>query len=147
MLRSFYNPPPRERAPGTHWIGGWAGPRAGLGAVVKGKIPSPCGDSNPLSSSPYAIMKFQENQAGLWWKTSAAGVRSQWAEMYYHIAWHKLHWTLVIWLRKLRTCSFLVTRMQRKIVIRKWLLNPLKIRTVQIFGNYSNKWRLHARRS
>jgi len=21
---------PRERAPGTHWIGGWMGPRAGL---------------------------------------------------------------------------------------------------------------------
>jgi len=25
---------PRERAPGIHWIGGWVGPRAGLGAVV-----------------------------------------------------------------------------------------------------------------
>jgi hypothetical protein len=24
---------PRERAPGTHWIGGWVGPRAGLDAV------------------------------------------------------------------------------------------------------------------
>jgi hypothetical protein len=23
-----------ERTPGTHWIGGWVGPRAGLGAVV-----------------------------------------------------------------------------------------------------------------
>jgi hypothetical protein len=22
-----------ERAPGTHWIGGWVGPRAGLNAV------------------------------------------------------------------------------------------------------------------
>jgi hypothetical protein len=26
---------PRERAPGTHWIGGWVGPRAGLDAVAK----------------------------------------------------------------------------------------------------------------
>jgi hypothetical protein len=25
---------PRERAPGTHWIGGWVGPRAVLEAVV-----------------------------------------------------------------------------------------------------------------
>jgi hypothetical protein len=25
---------PRERAPVTHWIGGWVGPRAGLDAVV-----------------------------------------------------------------------------------------------------------------
>jgi hypothetical protein len=31
----------RERAPGTHWIGGWVGPRAVLDAVVKRKIPSP----------------------------------------------------------------------------------------------------------
>jgi hypothetical protein len=26
---------PRERAPVTHWIGGWVGPRAVLDAVVK----------------------------------------------------------------------------------------------------------------
>jgi hypothetical protein len=31
----------RERVPGTHWIGGWVGPRAILNAVVKRKIPSP----------------------------------------------------------------------------------------------------------
>jgi hypothetical protein len=34
---------PRERASGTHWIGGWVGSRAGLDAVVKRKIPSPYG--------------------------------------------------------------------------------------------------------
>jgi hypothetical protein len=38
---------PRERAPGTHWIGGWVGPRAVLDAVVKRKIPSPRQESNP----------------------------------------------------------------------------------------------------
>jgi hypothetical protein len=37
---------PRERAPGTHWIGGWAGPRAILDAMVKRKIPSPQRESN-----------------------------------------------------------------------------------------------------
>jgi hypothetical protein len=26
---------PRERAPGTHWIGGWVGPRATLDTMVK----------------------------------------------------------------------------------------------------------------
>jgi hypothetical protein len=31
----------REGAPGTHWIGGWMGSRAGVDAVVKRKIPSP----------------------------------------------------------------------------------------------------------
>jgi hypothetical protein len=38
---------PRERAPGTHWIGGWVDSRAVLDAVVKGKIPSPRRESNP----------------------------------------------------------------------------------------------------
>jgi hypothetical protein len=37
---------PTERAPGTHWIGGWVGPRAVLDAVTR-KIPSPRRQSNP----------------------------------------------------------------------------------------------------
>jgi len=32
---------PKERAPGTHWIGGWVGPRAVLDAMVKRKKPPP----------------------------------------------------------------------------------------------------------
>jgi hypothetical protein len=39
----------RERAPGTHWIGG---PRASLDTVVKIKIPGPFQDSNHQSSGP-----------------------------------------------------------------------------------------------
>jgi hypothetical protein len=35
------------QAPGTHWIGGWVGPRAVLDAVAKRKIPSPRRESNP----------------------------------------------------------------------------------------------------
>jgi hypothetical protein len=31
---------PRERAPNTHWIAGWVGPRAVVDAVVKRKFPS-----------------------------------------------------------------------------------------------------------
>jgi len=42
----------KERAPHTHWIGGHVGSRAGLDTVVKRKIPSPCRDSDPRSSSP-----------------------------------------------------------------------------------------------
>jgi hypothetical protein len=38
---------PRERAPDTHWIGVWVGPRAVLDTVVKRKIPSPRRESNP----------------------------------------------------------------------------------------------------
>jgi hypothetical protein len=37
----------REGAPGTHWIGGWVGPRDVLDAVVKRKIPSLRRESNP----------------------------------------------------------------------------------------------------
>jgi hypothetical protein len=42
----------KERTPGTHWIGGWVGPRAGLDTEVRRKIPSPYRDWNPRSSSP-----------------------------------------------------------------------------------------------
>jgi hypothetical protein len=34
---------PRERAPGTHWIGGWVDPRAGLDDVKKRKFFTPPG--------------------------------------------------------------------------------------------------------
>jgi hypothetical protein len=34
------------KSPSTDWIGGWAGSRAGLDAVVKRKIPSPRQESN-----------------------------------------------------------------------------------------------------
>jgi hypothetical protein len=38
---------PGERTPGTHWIGGWVGPRAGLDAETRRKILCPCRGSNP----------------------------------------------------------------------------------------------------
>jgi hypothetical protein len=39
--------PPMERATGTHWMGDWVGPRAGLDTVSKRKVPSPRRESNP----------------------------------------------------------------------------------------------------
>jgi hypothetical protein len=33
---------PGERTPGTHWIGGWVGSRAGLDAGARRKILCPC---------------------------------------------------------------------------------------------------------
>jgi hypothetical protein len=39
---------PKERTPGTHWIGGWVGPRDVLDAVVKRKIPP-----SPPGIEPY----------------------------------------------------------------------------------------------
>jgi hypothetical protein len=38
---------PGERTPGTHWTGGWMGPRAGLDTEARGKFICPCRGSNP----------------------------------------------------------------------------------------------------
>jgi hypothetical protein len=38
---------PRERAPGTHLIGGWVRSKAGLHTMLARKIPTPPRDSNP----------------------------------------------------------------------------------------------------
>jgi hypothetical protein len=38
---------PGERTPGTHWTGGWVGPRAGLDTEARGKILCLCRGSNP----------------------------------------------------------------------------------------------------
>ena len=43
--------PPAER-PGTHFIGGWVGPRAGLDGCEKSR---PHQDSIPGPSSPYRV--------------------------------------------------------------------------------------------
>jgi len=40
---------PRERAPGTQFIGGWVGPGAVLDAVVKRKIPIPRRELNYIT--------------------------------------------------------------------------------------------------
>jgi hypothetical protein len=41
----------RERAPGTHWIGVWVGPRTVPDAVMKRKIPSLRRETNPRTLS------------------------------------------------------------------------------------------------
>jgi hypothetical protein len=38
---------PRERTPGTHWIGGWVGLCAGLDTEARGKILCLCRGLNP----------------------------------------------------------------------------------------------------
>jgi hypothetical protein len=43
---------PREIVPGTHCIGSWEVSTISMDTVGKIKIPSPCRDSNPRSSSP-----------------------------------------------------------------------------------------------
>jgi hypothetical protein len=43
--------PPEKKPLGTHWIGGWLGPRAGLDPVEKRKISFLCRESNLNSSA------------------------------------------------------------------------------------------------
>jgi hypothetical protein len=47
---------PKERTSGTHWIGGWVGPRAGLDMVVRRKIPRPYWDLNPNHPAPSPLL-------------------------------------------------------------------------------------------
>jgi hypothetical protein len=59
---------PRERVPDTYWIWGWVGPRAGLDAVVKRKIPSPCRD---LVNTNYNVLQSFP-------KYRMSGLKRQW---------------------------------------------------------------------
>jgi hypothetical protein len=43
---------PGERAPGTHWIGGWVAPRAGLDDMEKWKFLTPPGLELPPLGRP-----------------------------------------------------------------------------------------------
>jgi hypothetical protein len=52
---------PKARALGTHWIGGWVGPRAILDAVVKRKIPNPHQELNPRTLIVQPIAQHYTN--------------------------------------------------------------------------------------
>jgi hypothetical protein len=47
---------PTETAPGTHWIGGWVGPRAGLDDVEK--ILDPTGTRTPTPAVQRAASRY-----------------------------------------------------------------------------------------
>jgi hypothetical protein len=51
--------PAAHFTPGTHWIGGWVGLRAGLDAGARRKILCPCRGSNPALrvSNPIALLE------------------------------------------------------------------------------------------
>jgi hypothetical protein len=51
---------PRERAPGTHWIGGWLGPRAGLDDVENRKFLTLTGlELQPLGHPAHSQSLYQ----------------------------------------------------------------------------------------
>jgi hypothetical protein len=56
--------PSGERAPGTHWIGGWVGPRFGLDAVkTQGNVPGPSSPQPDSTISTLIITSNDDNVA------------------------------------------------------------------------------------
>jgi hypothetical protein len=49
---------PREIDPGTHWVGGWVGPRVGLDAAEKRKTLTP--DGNPTLAVQLLLRRCTE---------------------------------------------------------------------------------------
>jgi hypothetical protein len=55
--------PPGERAPGTHYVGGWVGLRAGLDAVEERNNYCPYGESNP-DLQPRSLSLYRQSYPG-----------------------------------------------------------------------------------
>jgi hypothetical protein len=71
---------PRKRVPGTHWTGGWVGPRAVLDAVMKKKILSPRRVSNPRT--PIVQPAAQRYTTALTWLLSLIHMLLYYAQAY-----------------------------------------------------------------
>jgi hypothetical protein len=54
---------PGERTPGTHWTGGWVGPRAGLDKEDRGKLLCPCRGSKPDRSVVQPVVRHYTTRA------------------------------------------------------------------------------------
>jgi hypothetical protein len=57
---------PSETAPGSDLIGGWVGPRTGLDAAVRRKIPSPYRDLNRRSQVFSYVLCFLSDTGNLY---------------------------------------------------------------------------------
>jgi hypothetical protein len=67
---------PKERTPGTHWKGGWVGPRAVLDAVVKRKILSLRRESNPRTPIVQPVAQHHTD-----WAVTAPGTHNALSEI------------------------------------------------------------------
>jgi hypothetical protein len=81
---------PTERALGTHCIRSWVGPRAGLDAVTKRKIPSPCRDSTHLARNPELYTELSRPPHAVNWGsyTSLSSITQIWR------TWMFVRWAL-----------------------------------------------------
>jgi hypothetical protein len=63
---------PRERAPSSHWIGGWMGPTTSLDVVEKRKISFPCQLLWLNISSQYKDYQLDNWGFGVWFSARAS---------------------------------------------------------------------------
>jgi hypothetical protein len=105
----------RERAPDTHWIGGWVGLRAGLDTVVKRKIPSPCRDSNPYHPARSPVLCMIGKNINVIKKTTGALLD---ASDILEVNKHR---------ENLSTWLCLVNRMKANIVMQKQIINESRM--------------------
>jgi hypothetical protein len=79
---------PGERTPGTHWIGGWVGPRAGLDEEARRKKSSASvGDRTPVVQS--VVSHYTD------WATPAPRHKSRWnnnIKMYHKLGYEDVNW-------------------------------------------------------
>jgi hypothetical protein len=75
---------PGERIPGTHWTGGWVGPRAGLNTEDRGKILCPCRGSNLVRPVVQPVVRHYTAWANsapnfqIFWLLKFTDVRTTW---------------------------------------------------------------------
>jgi hypothetical protein len=69
---------PRERAPGILWIGGWAGPRAGLDAVVRRKNFQPLQGLNLATrETKFYLLQHSSNERKFTWNVTGSSIGKQ----------------------------------------------------------------------
>jgi hypothetical protein len=90
---------PRERAPGTHWIGGWVGPRAVLDTLVWRNTSSSCWESNPRTPMVQPITQCYTDWAIIALirikvvdnKNAYLRKAGQMKRFYFHKQWHVIN--------------------------------------------------------
>jgi hypothetical protein len=70
---------PPETKPGTHRIGGWVVPRAGLGSVAKGKMPA--GNRTP-HDQPKALSLYYNNYSNNYYNADSSNKSNKIYETY-----------------------------------------------------------------
>jgi hypothetical protein len=139
---------PRERAPGTHWVGGWVGSRAVLDAMVKRKIPSLRQESNQRTPIVQPVVQHYTD-----WAITAHLERNMYCCMLSpsvclvigklsYFLLHEVMWNTVQY-TELNSYAFPMDYNFVCCLIRMWNLAPRPSRRTQIAGTWEQKTEKH----